>query len=97
MGDLKSPWMEQGKNPMDAPGLEGDSIVSRGTDPNIDTAGSGALQTPYNKPGTTAPDGQESGNSVSGLPSLPNRYEPSDTPPEMPTLKDRQPGTIDKK
>ena len=32
---------------------------------------------------------------MSGLPSLPNRYEPSETPPEPPTLQDRNPGTID--
>jgi hypothetical protein len=41
-------------------------------------------------------DKAESSNSVSGLPSLPNRYEPTEAPPDIPDLTDRSPGTIDK-
>ena len=44
------------------------------------------------------PDGaKESANSVSGLPPLPARFEPSGTPPAPPTLQDRNPGTIDQR
>jgi hypothetical protein len=43
-----------------------------------------------------APSGQESANTMSGLPSLPNRYQPNEAPQDPPSLQDRMPGTIDK-
>lgn len=76
--------------------LSGDLPTSRGTDPNIATSGSSALDTPFDRAIVPTPGGDETANSVSGLPLQPNRFQPSETPPEMPTLKDRQPGTIDK-
>jgi len=81
------------------PGLGGDSITERGTDPNINTAGEPAVQTvwPADKYIVPIPGGQETPNSVSGLPSTPSRFEPSGTPPEPPDLTDRNPGTIDKR
>lgn len=94
MGDLKSPWSDP---VAPIPGLEGAGVTARGGDPNIDTSGTGAIQTNFDKAVMSAPDGKESANSVSGLPSLPARFEPSGTPPSPPDLTDRNPGTIDQK
>jgi hypothetical protein len=77
--------------------LGGDLATSRGTDPLTDTSGSSALQTPFDKPIDPSLDGQETPNSVSGLPAQPNRFQPSETPPDPPSLEDRNPGTIDKR
>lgn len=93
MGDLKTPF-DKAAAPI--PDLGGAGVVSRGTDPNISPGGAGALQDVWDKPPVPVPGGEESANSVSGLPSIPNRFEPSGTPPEPPTLQDRSPGTIDK-
>jgi hypothetical protein len=41
-------------------------------------------------------EGEEMANSVSGLPLQPNRFEPAESGVEIPSLKDRNPGTIDK-
>lgn len=93
MSDLKTFW----DNPIltDA-GLSGDSVVSSGSDPNIDTAGENAVNPLWsNPPVPTLTSGEESSNSVSGLPSLPNRFEPAAQPPGPPDLTDRRPGTID--
>lgn len=99
MGDLKSPWVEQGKNVMDAPGLGGDTVTARGGDPLIDTGGEGALKDfwPDDKQIASVPGGKETANSVSGMPATPARWEPTETPPSPPDLTDRNPGTIDKK
>lgn len=77
--------------------LSGELPTSRGTDPLIDTGGSGAIQSPFDRPVLSSIEGQETANSVSGLPLQPNRYQPSETPPEPPSIKDRNPGTIDQK
>lgn len=92
--DLKTPWDNY---PVPMPGLGGAGVVSSGSDPSVDTSGSSALQTAYDKPVTSAPSGAETPNSVSGLPAQPNRFEPSGTPPAPPSLEDRNPGTIDER
>jgi hypothetical protein len=95
MGDLKTNWSNPG-TPI--PDLSGDLATSRGTDPNIDTGGSSGLTaSPFDKPIDPSLDGAESPNSVSGLPPQPNRFQPTEQPPEPPSLQDRNPGTIDKR
>ncbi len=96
MGDLKTNWTDPA---VPIPDLGGAGVVSRGSDPNVDPSGAGALQTPWptDKYATTKTETAESPNSVSGLPLQPNRFEPSGTPPEPPSLQDRNPGTIDKR
>ena len=98
---LKPIW---GSQPVPTPDLGGDLATSRGTDPNIDTGGSSGLTaSPWasggkQSPITTDSGAEETGNSVSGLPSLPNRYAPAPgQPPMPPTLTERNPGTIDQK
>lgn len=95
MGDLKTPFNKPAYPDMSD--LSGDLATSRGTDPLTDTAGSSGLKTPFDKPIDPNLDGEESANSVSGLPLQPNRFQPSETPPEPPDLTDRNPGTIDKR
>lgn len=95
MGDLKT-YFDKAVVP--TPGLSGDSITSSGSDPNADGGGGeNALQSIWDKDFVPVPSGEESANSVSGLPAQPNRFAPSETPPEPPDLTDRNPGTIDKK
>jgi hypothetical protein len=97
MGDLKTPFGNAAyPNTTD---LGGELPTSRGTDPNIDTGAGGAGGLKDNWPGAVVPvpGGEETANSVSGLPLQPNRFQPSETPPEPPTLQDRNPGTIDKR
>lgn len=77
--------------------LSGDLATSRGTDPNIETAGTSALHTPFDKPIHGEEQTEETANSVSGLPLHPNRFQPAETPPEPPSLERRNPGTIDKR
>lgn len=98
MGDLKTPW----SNPVypDTSDLGGDLATSRGNDPNADgDPGPAAIKTFWEpaKQITKDMSMEESGNSVSGLPSLPNRFEPTEQPPDPPDLTTRSPGTIDKK
>lgn len=95
MGDLKTNWSDPGTP---TPDLGGQGVVSRGSDPNADGGGgpAGIVGSPFDKVMPT-PSGEESGNSVSGLPSLPNRFEPAESSVEIPTLQDRNPGTIDKR
>ena len=95
-GELKSPWGDKGDYVAPMPDTAGAGVVSRGTDPNVDTGGAGALQSPYTQPAISNFDGQESPNSVSGLPLQPNRFEPSGTPPSPPDLTDRNPGNVDR-
>jgi hypothetical protein len=78
------------------PDLGGQGVISRGTDPNIDTGGSSGLKTFFDKAIDPSVDAEESGNSVSGLPLQPNRFEPAESSVEPPSLQDRNPGTIDK-
>ena len=77
--------------------LSGALPTSRGSDPLVDLGGASALQGPYTNGICATPDGQETANSVSGLPLQPNRYQPSETPPGPPDLTDRSPGTIDRR
>ena len=74
--------------------LGGELPTARGSDPNIDLSGSSAIRPFWENPSVATPSGEETANSVSGLPSLPQRYQPSETPPAAPTLKERNPGTI---
>lgn len=94
MGDLKTPFTQPGM-PLSTD-LGGALATSRGTDPNINTGGSSGLTgSPWASPFVPTPGGEETGNSVSGLPMAPNRYQPSDQPPGPPDLTQRSPGTID--
>ena len=81
--DIKTNWPDY---PVPMPGMKGDGVVSSGSDPNVNTAGSSALQTPYDKPIVSAPGGEETPNSVSGLPLQPKPAladaEPSPAPLE---------------
>ncbi len=92
---LKTPFTDA----IAAPDLGGQGVTDRGTDPNISTAGSPGVQTvwPDDKYVVPTPGGQETANSVSGLPAQPSRFEPSTESVEIPSLKDRNPGTIDKR
>lgn len=97
MGDLITPF---GQPAMPAPGLDGDSIISRGSSPDVDMNAAGSssgLQSYYENPPVSAPSGEETANPVSGLPLRPNRWEPSDNPPSPPDLTDRNPGIIDQR
>lgn len=94
MGDLKTFWTDK---PVPDQDLGGDLATSRGGDPNVSADGSSALKSNWDNPVAGSMPSSESPNSVSGLPSLPARYQPSGTPPEPPSLQDRSPGTIDQK
>ena len=96
MPDLKTFWNNPG-GPDLYPGLDGDGVTGRGTDPQVDTGGENALQSAWPNDPVPGIDGSESPNSVSGLPSMPNRFEPSEQPPPPPSLQDRRPGTIDER
>ena len=92
MSDLKTPWT----NPaMSAPDLSGAGVTQRGGDPNASMDGSNGLSPAWNNAPVPVPGGSETSNSVSGLPGTPSRWEPTETPPAPPSLKDRSPGTID--
>jgi hypothetical protein len=93
MPDLKTFWTNPGMPAHD--GLAGDSITSSGTDPQVDASGSAAVDPLWPAPPVPGIENAESPNSVSGLPPMPNRFEPSEQPPEPPSLQDRRPGTID--
>ena len=93
MSDLKSFWPDPGA-PSD-PGLEGSSITGRGTDPMVTIDSPNALQPVWGNAPVPGISGEETENSVSGLPATPNRYEPTEQPPPPPTQQDRRPGTID--
>ena len=95
MGDLKTVF-DQPVYP-NTGDLGGAGVISRGTDPLTDLGGSSGLQTIFDRAIMPSLDGAESPNSVSGLPSLPNRFEPAESGVEIPTLKDRNPGTVDKR
>ena len=98
MGDLKTFWPDKDQV-FTGTDTSGAGITERGTDANIGAGetGSGAIDPFWPNQPVTDPGTAESRNSVSGLPSLPNRFEPSETPPTIPDLTDRSPGTIDKR
>lgn len=93
MADLKTFWDNPGVPSQTD--LTSDAATSSGSDPNISFEGVEAHDPFWPNPPVPKIDGSESENSVSGLPSLPNRYEPTDQPPPPPSLQDRRPGTID--
>lgn len=93
MGDLKTNWSDPG-TPI--PDLGGQGVISRGSDPLIDMSGSSGLKTLFDKPIDPSLDGAETPNSVSGLPLLPNRFEPAQSGVTIPSMKDRSPLTVDK-
>lgn len=96
MGDLKTNWNDP---PSPVPGMDGDGVVARGGDPNVDASGTGGIQEFWPAKDQIAGDlssATETPNSVSGMPTQPSRFEPSGAPPEPPNLTDRNPGTIDK-
>lgn len=98
MGDLKTPF-DKAVYP-DTSDLSGQGVVSRGSDPNADGGdGPAGLKEfwPADKQATTDAGMAETPNSVSGLPSMPNRFEPAESSVEIPSLQDRNPGTIDKR
>jgi hypothetical protein len=96
MSDLKSFWDNPGMPR--STDLGGDGVVSSGSDPSVTIdAPNGLTQVLWPSPPVPGTSGQETENSVSGLPSLPNRYEPPVAPPPPPTLQDRRPGTIDER
>ncbi len=99
MGDLKT-FFDKAVYP-DASQLSGDGVVSSGSDPNAEgNPGPAALQSFWPKKAldeSENPSIEESSNSVSGLPKLPNRFEPPDGPVDQPSLERRSPGTIDKR
>lgn len=95
MGDLKTQWTDPVLSNLTD--LGGQLPTSRGTDPNINlgaSGGSGLTQVAWQNPGVPTPSGEETPNSLSGLPAQPNRYQPSETPPGPPNLTDRNPGTL---
>lgn len=96
MGDLKT-YFDKAVLPDHA--LGGQGITGSGSDPNADGGGGPAGLDPIHWPNPVVPtlSGEESSNSVSGLPAMPNRFEPTETPPEPPSLQDRNPGTIDQR
>lgn len=101
MGDLKTPWDAKDQI-FTGTDLSGAGITSSGSDPFADgDNGAGAgLQAIWDEkralPESGLPGNQESANSVSGLPALPNRFEPTESIPDVPDLTTRSPGTIDK-
>lgn len=94
MGDLKTPFSEPA---MSTPDPAGDTILSRGGDPLIDTGGSSGLKDLWPDAPAGMPGGSETPNSVSGMPTTPNRWEPPATSEQPPDLTDRNPGTIDRR
>lgn len=94
MGDLMTPWTSP---PVPTKDLSGDLATQRGSDPNVTVDEPNGLQPVWSDPITTLSSDAETANSVSGLPSQPSRFAPSDTPPPPPSLQDRNPGTIDQK
>jgi len=93
MSDLKTFWDNPGMP--SSTDLSGDTVTSSGSDPQVEASGVEAHDPFWPNPPVPKIDGGESPNSVSGLPALPNRFEPSAQPPEPPSLQDRRPGTID--
>jgi hypothetical protein len=81
-----------------ASSITGDTILSSGGDPNADgNPGPNGLKDSWDNAPFSGDPQKETANTVSGLPPLPDRWEPSDNPPPPPSLQDRNPGTIDQK
>jgi len=88
---IKSFWPDPGGS---EPGLGGDGVTSRGSEPTVDMGSGSPLQDLWPGAVVPVPSGEETPNSVSGLPLRPNRWEPSEKPPMPPDLTDRNPGTL---
>jgi hypothetical protein len=86
---------------MPAPGLEGDTVTQRGSDPNIDGGqGSNGLRDFWETSQVIESESvglNETSNPVSGLPLRPARWEPAASSEQPPDLTDRTPGTIDRR
>jgi hypothetical protein len=96
MADLKTFWTNPGMP--SSTDLGGDGVTGSGSDPQVTVdSPNGLSQVLWPAPPVPGIDGSESPNSVSGLPPAPNRFEPTATPPEPPSLQDRSPGTIDER
>lgn len=96
MGDLKTPWDSKDQI-FTGTSLDGAGVVSSGSDPNATPdSGGGAVDPFWPSQPVVDPGMEESANSVSGLPKLPNRFEPTESIPDVPDLTTRSPGTIDK-
>lgn len=95
MAELKTFWDNPGMPT--ATDLSGDTITKSGSDPNAEGGDEhgNACKPLWDDAPVPYFEKSESPNSVSGLPSLPNRFEPAGTPPDPPDLKERRPGTID--
>lgn len=101
MGDLKPFWPGDDL-PLGTVGLGSDLAISTGSDPNADNGDKPAgiinfwenSKQPLSEQGVST---EESRNSVSGLPALPNRFAPAASGVEVPNLTDRRPGTIDER
>ncbi|HEY6416081.1 MAG TPA: hypothetical protein VIX41_07585 [Acidimicrobiales bacterium] len=96
MPDPTTYWPNPG-GPERYPGTEGTGVTSTGTDPLVTIDTPNALRPLWPDPPVPLVDGQETPNSVSGLGLQPNRFEPTEQPPEPPSLMDRRPGTIDER
>ena len=78
MPDLKTFWPNPG-GPELYPDLSGDGVTQSGSDPQVSVEGSSGLtQRHWDNPSVPDPSGEETPNSVSGLPLAPNRFEPSE-------------------
>jgi hypothetical protein len=91
---VKTNWTDPAVSSIDPSGA---GVRSSGGDPNVSTEGSGGLKDYWPSAVVPASGGQETPNSVSGLPLRAERWEPSDNPPAPPSLQDRMPGTIDER
>ena len=98
MGDLKTFWQPGDEAMPSLTDASGQLPTARGGDPNIDTGGSSGLKDFWSQdqPVDNVMPG-ETTNSVSGLPLHPDRFQPSEQPPQPPDLTDRNPGTIDER
>lgn len=88
---IKTNWTDAVAN---TPDLGGDGVTSRGSDPQVNLESGSPINAMWDNPVVPVPSGEESPNSVSGLPARPTRWEPSETPPDPPSLQDRNPGTL---
>jgi hypothetical protein len=98
MADLKTFFIDPA---MTAPGLDGDTVIARGSDPQIDGGqGANGLRDFWEASQTIEGENvglQETSNPVSGLPLRAARWEPAASSEQPPDLTDRNPGTIDKR
>lgn len=93
--DLNTPFTDYA---CPTPDPAGNDIPVRGNDPHGTQEGAQGLKPMWEAPVVPTPGGEETPNSLSGLPLRPARMAPSPAePPQPPTLKDRSPMTIDEK